>query len=158
MGGPGDSFRITLGSCVGLCLIWSRQARFGVAHVLLPSWRDGSLHLQRSRFADSAVPFLMEQLGAQGRHREVSAFIAGGGRMYDSQGEKEPVGQSNRETLKATLQEHRIRIEFEDLGGESPRQLVVDGPSRQIYSVHLDDAASSKNWAMPRRFLTSQNP
>ena len=31
-----DTFRVTLGSCVGICIFHCPSARFAVAHVLLP--------------------------------------------------------------------------------------------------------------------------
>lgn len=157
MGGPEASYRVTLGSCVGVALVWSRQSRFGVAHVLLPSARKGSLHSQASRYADSVVPFLLSELGVEGRNREITAFVAGGGRMYEQGSDNEQVGSLNVAALNCALKEHRIRIEASDFGGITPRQLVVDGPSRQVYSMHLDDPSGSLSWNLPRRFCTPES-
>ncbi len=157
LGGPKNSYRVTLGSCVGVALVWSRQSRFAVAHVLLPSVRKSSMQSQGSRYADLVVPFLLEQLEVEGRNREITAFVAGGGQMYKQDSDGEQVGPLNVAALESALKDHRIRIEASDFGGTTPRQLVVDGPSRQVYSMHLDNPEGSLTWNLPRRFSTPES-
>ncbi|MEO1697218.1 MAG: chemotaxis protein CheD [Planctomycetota bacterium] len=154
VGGPGDAFRVTLGSCVGLCLVWGKGSRFAVAHVLLPSRRHG-VHAEASlasRFADSAAQFLFEQLGEPERPRDVVAYVAGGSAQFDREHDAAPVGDLNVENTRAALAAARIRVVQEDLGGAAPRQLVVDGTERRILSIRYADEPECTTWEMPTLF------
>lgn len=152
LGGPEDAFRVTLGSCVGVCLLWSKQSRFAVAHVLLPRRSDAGEGARRSRTADTVIPFLLQELGVTNERRQVCAYVAGGGVMYETEGENEPVGSSNQRVLLASLEEHRIRVAKTDLGGSSPRQLVVAGPARLLLSLQMGPEPKTTTWEFPSHF------
>lgn len=153
VGGPGDRFRVTLGSCVGVCLVWPRRSRFAVAHVLLPSSRDGvEGDAPPSRFADSVVPHLLHMLGDPGRRRELVAYVAGGSTQFAVASSGASVGELNREALARSLAAHRIRVVASDLGGEVPRQLVVDGVDRQVISIRYAHDPECAVWDLPQSF------
>lgn len=156
LGDPGASVRITLGSCVGICLVWARRSKFAVAHVLLPTQKNVNLHPQLSRFADSVIPFLLEELEATGHRRQITAFAAGGGSMYAETSSKAGVGELNANALEGALKENKIRLVKSDFGAETPRQLVVDGPSRQIISLNLDTPEESVIWPFPTLFGSTE--
>lgn len=152
VGGQGDILRVTLGSCIGLCLVWGKQSRFAVAHILLPSRSDSMREYPDSRFADTAIPFLLAKLGPVERNREVTAYVAGGGTMYASANETDAVGSNNTKNTMDALRQHRIRVVDTDLGGSTPRQLVVDGPGQQVISLNLDLQPTAAKWPMPPNF------
>ena len=151
LGGRGESFRVTLGSCVGLCLLWPKEGRFAVAHVLLPESQVGAGG-KRSRCGDTVVPFLLEALELEGSPRSLIALVAGGGIMYRGVSGADPVGVANQRAVKEGLRRARIRISGEDLGGEHPRQLIVDGPSARLLSLDLEEEENSVTWDFPPHF------
>lgn len=164
IGGPQDAYRATLGSCIGVAMLWPNARRFALAHILLPH-RDKvgqsapptrGVEGHETRYADTAVPFLLEKLGAVGRRREVIAYVAGGGIMYDAAGNGDPVGRLNERVTLASLAEHRIRVVAQDVGGDEPRQLVVSGPQRSVCSMHLSTAGTGVEWPFPPHFGTGE--
>ena len=154
VGGAGDSFRATLGSCVGACIVWPNAGRFGLVHVLLP-------HAERAvdpssknatRFADSAIPWLLERLEVTAKaRRELVAYIAGGANMFSGSNQQTQVGMENRESLLDALRRARVRVKGEDMGGDEGRQLIVHGPQQRVFSMRLS-SSEIINWPMPPTF------
>ena len=152
VGGVNDSYRATLGSCVGLCVVWSNQSKFVLAHVLLPHESSAAIPRKcRARYADTVVPWAIEQLEVPSCSiRELVAYVAGGARMFaDSQ--QTHVGDDNQQALIDSLRQHRVRVKGSDFGGEEGRQLVVDGPSRRVFSLGLERDLVTR-WEFPRSF------
>ncbi|HEY1405904.1 MAG TPA: chemotaxis protein CheD [Spirochaetota bacterium] len=124
MGSSPQVLRTILGSCVGIC-IFDRQKKIGgLAHVLLPeATSEGS----PEKYADTAIPMLVDLLFKQGCKREfMSAKIAGGAAMFKfSQGNTlGQIGDRNVEATRKALQAKGIPILAEDIGGNSGR--VID--------------------------------
>jgi chemotaxis protein CheD len=124
IGSSPQVLRTILGSCVGIC-IYDRQKKIGgLAHVLLPELTgDGN----PEKYANTAVPMLIDLLFKQGCRREfMSAKIAGGGAMFKfSQGNTlGQIGDRNVEATQKALREKNIPILSEDVGGCSGR--VID--------------------------------
>ncbi|MGL4370414.1 MAG: chemotaxis protein CheD [Spirochaetota bacterium] len=116
--------RTILGSCVGIC-IYDRQKKIGgLAHVLLP---EASGSENPEKYANTAIPMLVDLLFKQGCKREfMSAKIAGGAAMFKfSQGNMlGQIGERNIEAAKKALAAKNIPVLQEDVGGCSGR--VID--------------------------------
>jgi len=73
----------SVGSCVAICLHDSMNMCGGLAHIMLP---DSSIAPQEplpAKFADTAVPALIEEIKrVGGRTTRLSAKIAGGANMF----------------------------------------------------------------------------
>lgn len=142
-----ESHRVTLGSCVGLCLHWKKQEKYGLAHVLLPSSenaKDGEI--DASRYADTVALHLLERLEVpRARYRQVDAYVAGGSNLYDA---RTQVGVQNATNLLASLQSLRIRVRKQDLGGDVSRQMAVVGPQRLVLTVLLDNTNATQGWPL----------
>ena len=155
VGDTQSAFRATLGSCVGLCMIWAKSNTFALCHVLLPSGseRTATLKQDPSRYADQAVPFLIEELGAtQARKGQLTAFVAGGSNMFRSGEQKEDVGGKNVEAILSALEHHRVRILGTDVGGTHGRQIVAHAASRTVVSMNLEEDGEDVRWEFPRIF------
>jgi chemotaxis protein CheD len=119
--------KTTLGSCVGVVLHDVRKNTGGLAHVMLPrrSSRDESV----GKYADTAIPALLDLLRAAGsRQQDLTALIAGGANMFRMamDGAIATIGAKNVEAVKSILAELRIPITFEDTGGDQGRTVVFD--------------------------------
>jgi chemotaxis protein CheD len=149
--------RITLGSCIGLCLFWPAEQRVALAHILLPEPKDGlseAAH-KASRYATTAPRFLLDLLGVKpGQHRKIEAYLAGGGELYSSEttapelASARNVGPQNIMHVEQTLSSLRVRVCRRDLGGSTSRQLVLDGPGRRLFSMNLSESGGSLIWSL----------
>ncbi len=121
-----------LGSCIGVC-IYDRQAKIaGMAHVVLPA----KLHQgddAPGKFANTAIPALLEQMKQQGAalHR-LQVAVAGGAQLFsfNGTGPRLDVGQRNKLAVLTALSEYGLLVMAQDLGGSIGRTVyffVEDG-------------------------------
>jgi len=117
--------RTILGSCVGICIYDRIKKIGGLAHVLLP--KDTSAGQTPEKYADTAIPLLLQRLLKEGAKREhLSAKIAGGASMFKfganvSLGQ---IGEKNIAETKLVLENLKIPLLEEDTGGNAGR--VID--------------------------------
>lgn len=117
--------RTILGSCVGICIYDRIKKIGGLAHILLPN--DTSNGAIPEKFADTAVPYLVQFLLKEGAKKEfMSAKIAGGASMFKFEANISlgQIGDRNVEEVKKALQKLQIPILEEDTGGNTGR--VID--------------------------------
>lgn len=142
------SHRVTLGSCVGVCLHWKSLDRYALAHVLLPS-RESASRSEKypdSRFGDTVGLYLLNNLEVpRARYRQVDAYVAGGANLYDSRAQ---VGDQNAEQVLRSLTALRVRIRKQDLGGTTSRQMAVVGPKRTVLSLLLNEDNTVHRWPL----------
>lgn len=117
--------RTILGSCVGICIYDRMKKIGGLAHILLPN--DTANGANPEKFADTAVPYLVQYLLKEGAKKEfLSAKIAGGASMFKFEANVSlgQIGDRNVEEVKKALQKFQIPILEEDTGGNTGR--VID--------------------------------
>ncbi|MDR1070235.1 MAG: chemotaxis protein CheD [Gracilibacteraceae bacterium] len=116
-----------LGSCVGICLFDNIVHVGGLSHILLPK-RNNNDNLMK--FADSAIPLLVQKLEQMGAHRlRLRAKIAGGAQMFNvgkTDSALGNIGQRNVESVKTALQAEKIRIFAEDTGKDFGRSIFFN--------------------------------
>ena len=108
-----------LGSCIGLVIYDPRNKVAGMAHIMLPDSRDAGAVPKPGKFADTAVPRLLQELSSLGAlPSNLQAKIAGGAQMFAFQNNSAlvRVGDRNVEAVKKKLKELRIPILAEDTG------------------------------------------
>jgi chemotaxis protein CheD len=118
-----------LGSCVGVCVYDPESRTGGLAHVMLPNSAEAVSQRPLSKFADRAVPMLLEEMAKLGvpRRRLVSK-IAGGAQMLVAPGfggNGFNVGERNIEAVKAALERNRVPLLKADVGGHRGRTLAM---------------------------------
>ncbi len=121
--------KATLGSCVGVALLWRERGAYGLAHCLLPEATNGASGMG-ARYVDQAIDSLLRLLKAEpGRHAEIEAHIAGGGNMMQRAqpaGRPPHIGQLNIEAAMRHLAQRGIAIRSADVGGSQARQMLLD--------------------------------
>lgn len=125
MGNNPAILRTILGSCVGICIYDRMKKVGGLAHILLPN--DTSNGANPEKFADTAVPYLVQMLLKEGAKKEfMSAKIAGGASMFKFEANVSlgQIGDRNVEEVKKALQKLQIPLVEEDTGGNAGR--VID--------------------------------
>lgn len=131
---------IGLGSCVALAILSPEQQLAGLAHVVLP---DSSMALGRhtppGKFADTAVPALLDGLREKGAKTFLMrAVLVGGSAMFGSRSRSQitAVGERNIDALAEALGAEGIRLMAADVGGLQGRSVQVEvGPGRVITRV-----------------------
>jgi chemotaxis protein CheD len=115
-----------LGSCIGLALLDRRTRKAGLAHVVLPQ-STGHGDENPMKFADHAVPELLQRvLGMGARRSAVEAVLVGGASMFATTTQALEVGQRNEAAVREQLQALRIPVVATATGGSRGRTVKVD--------------------------------
>ncbi|HJV46717.1 MAG TPA: chemotaxis protein CheD [Bacillota bacterium] len=118
-----------LGSCVGVTLYDAVVKIGGMAHVMLPSSSLGKGEINYAKYADTAIPKLIEGMIKLGANpRRLIAKMAGGSQMFafSSSSDIMRIGPRNVEACKEALHKENIRIVVEDTGGNWGRTIEID--------------------------------
>ncbi len=118
-----------LGSCVAICAYDPISKVAGMVHVVLPVTTNGAE--PHPKFADAAVPMLIEQMKELGALKvRTSVKIAGGAQMVGANGSTGVmnIGDRNVEAVTNALTQHGLEIRAADTGGNHGRtaRLFVD--------------------------------
>ena len=118
-----------LGSCVGIALYDKISGIIGLAHMMLPTSQQNKETQNIAKFADTAIPTLINEMIKIGAKREnIVAKIAGGAQMFSFTAGSElmRIGQRNIETTKLILNGLKINIISEDTGGNCGRTIELN--------------------------------
>jgi chemotaxis protein CheD len=117
-----------LGSCIGLALMDRRDGIAGLAHIVLPTSTGHVPGKASYKFADHAVPALIEELAAAGAPRvRLQAALVGGASMFGAPGSSTlEVGSRNAVAVRELVKAARIPILAEAVGGSRGRTIRVD--------------------------------
>jgi chemotaxis protein CheD len=126
---PGTLVALGLGSCVAIVLHDPVAGVGGIAHVLLPSAPPGRTVAAPGRYAQSAIPLLVEQVLAAGADRaRLTARLVGGAAMFTNLSAPGIIHVGERNTLAAreALQGQNVRVTGEWIGGDFGRSISYD--------------------------------
>lgn len=126
-----------LGSCIGLSMYDPIVKIAGMAHVVLPDStnisKPGNLP---GKYADLAVPELLEQMIKQGaKKHNIVIKIAGGAQMFNFEkgGNVLNIGMRNAIAVKANLSSNNLTIRGNDTGGNKGRTVRLDVTTGKVY-------------------------
>lgn len=125
---PGAIMTIGLGSCIGIALYDKTTKVAGLAHIMLPDSTQFKSNTNPMKFADLAIPMLIEKMEKQGcNKRNIIAKIAGGASMFNFSDKSiiSDIGKRNSEAVKKTLKDKSIRIMAEETGGNKGRTMIL---------------------------------
>ena len=123
---PGEVLvSLGLGSCIGLAVVDKRAGVAGLAHIVLPATpgtpKAGSLN----KFADHAVPALVDGMVERGASRVfMQAALVGGASMFAGAGLE--VGSRNADAVRELVASRRVPVVAEAVGGSRGRTVKVD--------------------------------
>lgn len=111
-----------LGSCVAVCLYDERLGLGGMNHYLLPFWNGNGL--QTPKFGNISIPRLIESMMEKGsKPSSMQAKLFGGASMNISGSEAMMIGEKNIIVARQILDEYKIPIVAEDIGGQNGRKI-----------------------------------
>ncbi|PQO44666.1 chemotaxis protein CheD [Blastopirellula marina] len=110
-----------LGSCIGVAIFDSSRRIAALAHVVLPN--SGGRPGSPGRFADTAIPAMLQELRSKGANpQQLRAKIAGGARMFGNS--QINIGERNADEVRRQLKEKNIPLIGEDVGGMKGRKVL----------------------------------
>jgi chemotaxis protein CheD len=123
---PGDVLAcIGLGSCIGFTLVDRTKGVAALAHVMLPESTQADPP-QPHKFADLAVPSLIDLVLAQGASRtRLEAYLVGGAAMFSFGGSGQDIGQRNAVAVTKLVEAARIPIRAAETGGSKGRTVRI---------------------------------
>jgi len=100
----------------------------GMSHIMLPNNHEGKDVKKLGKYADTAVPKLIEDLIALGALKSrLKAKMAGGAQMFSVPGKNSAsflaIGERNIETTKKMLEQYGIPLVASDVGGNKGRSV-----------------------------------
>ncbi|HEY5548507.1 MAG TPA: chemotaxis protein CheD [Coriobacteriia bacterium] len=124
-----------LGSCIGIALWDPRLKIAGMAHVMLPAAPGTDFKGARHRFADLAVPDLVERMIDQGAGpRRIVAKLAGGASMFRGESGIDTIGERNEAAVRNQLERAGVPVVAADTGGSHARTIGL-APGTGILTV-----------------------
>ncbi len=117
-----------LGSCVGIALYDKVTKIGGLAHIMLPDSKQARAGQNPAKFADTAIPMLIEKMERAGASRSrIVAKIAGGAQMFSFSDKnlQLSIGKRNVEAVKKVLASEKIPLVAEDTGGNHGRSVEL---------------------------------
>lgn len=115
---------IGLGSCIGVAVVDRARSVAALAHVMLPE-AAAIPDAPAGKFADLAIPALVAESERMGARRvRLEAVLVGGAQMFDvGVGSALDIGARNATAVRAALQQARIPVRAEEVGGRRGRTM-----------------------------------
>lgn len=132
---PEKIMTIGLGSCIGIALYDKTLKVAGLAHIMLPDSTQFKNVTQPLKFADLAIPILIEKMLEKGcKKRNLVAKIAGGASMFNFSDKSmvSDIGSRNAEAVKKVLSKEGIPILAENTGGNKGRTMILDSENGTV--------------------------
>jgi chemotaxis protein CheD len=141
---PDSLISYGLGSCVGIALYDPQAKVGGLAHIMLPDSTQARATDNTAKFADTALPILLDQIIRLGAVKSrMIAKIAGGSQMFNFAQATDVmrIGDRNVEAVREVLKSLSIRLVADDVGGNYGRtvELLLDTGVFVIKTVSKGD-------------------
>ncbi|MDR3563779.1 MAG: chemotaxis protein CheD [Negativicutes bacterium] len=117
-----------LGSCIGIALYDPITKIGGLAHIMLPDSTQARSAENPAKFADTALPLMLDELQKLGASRaKITAKIAGGAQMFAFTNTTDimRVGERNAEAVRMVLKKLNIKLVADDTGGNYGRTVEL---------------------------------
>lgn len=126
---PDKLITVGLGSCIGIALYDRNRGIGGLAHIMLPDSTQFTNISKPAKFADLAIPILIEEMEKQGANRRnMKAKITGGASMFNFSDKNMvmDIGNRNGIAVKNMLNNLNIPVIGEDIGGNKGRTMIFE--------------------------------
>jgi chemotaxis protein CheD len=124
---PATLITLGLGSCIGLVIYDQVSRTAGMVHIMLPDSRETKNNPKPGKFADTAVPLLMDELHKLGVNKtQLRAKMAGGAQMFSMPGKESAIFSVGARNVEATLKfltAEGIKLVASDTGGSKGRSV-----------------------------------
>lgn len=119
-----------LGSCIAVCVWHEKSGMGGINHFLLPLWNgDG---LPTPKYGNVAINRLVEKIRTIAGRGTLIAKVFGGASMWLQTSGALAVGERNVELAFNTLEDMKIKVVSQDIGGGMGRKIIFDTESGTV--------------------------
>ncbi len=132
---PDSIMTIGLGSCVGIALYDTVKKITALIHIMLPDSHAFKKVTNPYKFADLAIPLILEEMIKRGcAKRNLVAKIAGGASMFkfSEKSINSDIGNRNIEAVKKAITREGITVASEDVGGSKGRSMFVESETGRV--------------------------
>jgi chemotaxis protein CheD len=127
----------TLGSCVSACMRDPESKVGGINHFMLPESEMSGPNITSARYGGYAMELLINELLKRGAHRDrLEAKVFGGGNVLPGFATSD-VGGRNARFVHEYLDNERIPVLSEDLGGINPRKIIYFPVTGRVLVMRL---------------------
>ena len=125
---PDKLVTLGLGSCVGIAIYDKERRVGGLSHIMLPDSTFFSGEKKPEKFADLAIPKMIDEITKGRNKKTLVAKIAGGASMFNFPDKKDSdsIGSRNVQAVLAKLNELGIPILSSHTGGNIGRTMIVN--------------------------------
>lgn len=124
---PYKLITLGLGSCVGIAIYDKVDKVGGLSHIMLPDSTLFRREVKVEKFADLAIPKMVEEITKGNKNKNLIAKIAGGASMFSFTDETNGnIGYRNVVAVEEKLKELGIPILGKHTGGNIGRTMIVD--------------------------------
>ena len=136
---PDRLITLGLGSCVGIAIYDKNSKVGGLSHIMLPDSSFFNKDIKPEKFADLAIPKMVEEITNGKKTKNLVAKIAGGASMFDfpDKLDSESIGSRNVVAVLNKLKELGIPILSSHTGGKMGRTMIVN---LDTFSVNIRTA------------------
>lgn len=127
-GPPDKLITLGLGSCVGIAIYDKNSGIGGLSHIMLPDSSFFNKDIKAEKFADLAIPKMVEEITKGKKSRNLVAKIAGGASMFNfpDKDESDSIGTRNVQAVSKMLKDLGIPILSSHTGGKMGRTMIVN--------------------------------
>ena len=132
---PDSIMTIGLGSCVGIALYDTVKKITALIHIMLPDSHVFKKITNPYKFADLAIPLILEEMIKRGCNKSnVVAKIAGGASMFkfSEKSINSDIGNRNIEAVRKAITREGITVASEDVGGSKGRSMFVESETGRV--------------------------
>lgn len=124
---PNKLITLGLGSCVGIALYDRASKAGGLSHIMLPDSNFFKKDIKPEKFANLAVPMMVEELLKGKSKQNLVAKICGGASMFAFSDNKlsNNIGERNVQAVEKILKDMGIPILARHVGGNVGRTMIV---------------------------------
>ncbi|MGI6649848.1 MAG: chemotaxis protein CheD [Bacillota bacterium] len=134
---PKKVVTLGLGSCVGVTLYDRLTKIGGLAHIMLPNSEQFPNTSNAAKFADLALPLMLEEMLKLGINRlGLVAKLVGGAQMFSYNSKRNDIlniGARNIASCRAVLSKLNIKIIAGNTGGNYGRTMIFDTENGDVY-------------------------
>lgn len=126
---PSKLVTLGLGSCIGICAYDSQVKVGGLAHIMLPTSQMATdQKINRDKFADTAVPKLIDQMEQTGAARgRLVIKIVGGAHMFSVNNDSIlNIGARNIVAVEEAFRKLGLEIQAKSVGGNVGKSVTLD--------------------------------
>jgi len=136
---PDRLITLGLGSCVGIAIYDKNSKVGGLSHIMLPDSSFFNKDIKPEKFADLAIPKMVEEITNGKKTKNLVAKIAGGASMFDfpDKLDSESIGSRNVVAVLNKLKELGIPILSSHTGGKMGRTMI---DNLDTFSVNIRTA------------------